>query len=710
MKVCVEARRGHALVSRCCALALSGLLVACAGAEAFRDGTALVAQGQAERGLVRLEEAVRLEPRNIEYRMALMTQRAALASTAATVAAQARAQARQEAVAAAAAAETATTAQRRDQPADIEPRLDARQRRPISLEFSDAPLKSVLDVMSRQAGINVYYDREVRPDIRVTIFARNTTVEDALRLALATNQLEYKVLNGHSVLVYPASAQKIKQYQALAVRSFYLANADVKSVANTLKAIVKARDLVIDERLGLIFMRDTPQALRLAERIIALQDLGDPEVMLEVEILEVRRARLLELGVQWPAQLSLSPLQSGTTPLTLRELGRITSATTQARVGEMAITASKNDGDVKLLANPRIRVRNRERARIQIGERLPIMTTTATSNGFLSESVNYLDVGLKLEVEPDARPNDEVAIRINLEVSSKGQQVMSKNGTNAYQIGTRSASTSLRLQDGETQVLAGLIQDSDRQNASKIPLLGDIPLLGRLFGFQRDDKERTEILLSITPRILRAPVRPGGGGVHLPAGTENNVGGDGLLLSTPGEEAGPMKDLPGLVPTMPADVAPQSRAAPAMPPLATSSGLAFQWQMPASAKVGERFSAVLRMASAGALRDLEARIAFDPQVLRVVSVHEGDFFSQGQAPTRFRQRISAQQGRVFLTVERPDDDGRGLASGQGDFVVLAFEALRASAASKIELLAARPEPQVRGSTDFPLAASLKVAP
>lgn len=185
------------------------------------------------------------------------------------------------------------------------------------------------------------------------------------------------------------------------MRSFYLSNADAKVVAATLKSLLKSRDVVVDEKLNLVILRDSPEAVRLAkEKLVALHDVPEPEVMLEVEVLEVKRSRLLDLGVRWPDQLSLAPLPAGGGALTVADLRNLNSATTAANIGALSLNARKTDSDANILANPRIRARNREKARVLIGERVPNITTTSTSTGFVSESIAYVEVGLKLEVEP----------------------------------------------------------------------------------------------------------------------------------------------------------------------------------------------------------------------------------------------------------------------------------------------------------------------
>jgi general secretion pathway protein D len=185
-----------------------------------------------------------------------------------------------------------------------------------------------------------------------------------------------------------------------------------------------------------------------------------------------------------------------------------------------SVTANKTDGDVNLLANPRIRVKNREKAKVHVGDKVPVITSNVTSTGVTSESVSYLEVGLKLDVEPQVYLEGEVGIKVGLEVSNIVQQVKTATGTLTYQLGSRNATTTLRLKDGETQVLAGLISDEDRSSASKVPGLGDIPLLGRLFSSHRDENNKSEIVLLITPHILRNIERAELADIEFFAGTD----------------------------------------------------------------------------------------------------------------------------------------------------------------------------------------------
>lgn len=465
--------------------------------------------------------------------------------------------------------------------------------KPITLEFRDAPLRNAFDMIARQSGLNFVFDRDVRLDTKATLFARNTPITDAIDMLLMTGQLSKKIVNANTLLIYPDQPQKQKVYQELIVKSFYLGNADAKSTMAMLRTLVKAKDVHIDERLNLLVMRDTPDAIRLAEKIVAVQDLAEPEVMLEVEVLEVKRGRLLDLGIQYPTQFSLLNLPPATTS-TIGPGGVVTNTTPPPSVltveslknitaSQVAISPTpgidlrKQDSDVNILANPRIRVKNREKAKIHIGDKVPVITSNTTSTGVVSESVSYLDVGLKLDVEPNVLMREDVQIRVGLEVSNIVREIRSGNGTLTYQIGTRNAGTTLRLKDGETQVLAGLISDEDRSTASRIPGLGDLPLIGRLFSSQRDERNKTEIVLLITPRVLRSDA------TRLPAltefrgGTENAIGGGINMPFTAPAEPEPMQPvLPpddgrsapaGMAPAQPTDtLTPSDVPVPQIPP------------------------------------------------------------------------------------------------------------------------------------------------
>ncbi len=460
-----------------------------------------------------------------------------------------------------------------------EPALRANFQKPVTLQFRDANLKMVLESISKTTGINILLDKDVRPDLKATIFVKATSVEDTIDLILMQNQLEKKVLSDNTLFIYPNTPTKTKDYQDLKVRSFHLVNADAKQMQAMIKTILKTRDMFIHEKTNSLIMRDTPEAIRLAEKIIADQDLAEPEVMLEIEVLEITRSRLSELGIQYPDSLSLqipgAAAGGGLTLGALRSVSRDSLIVTP--VPGITLNAHLDDSDVNVLASPRIRARNKEKAKIHIGDRLPVFTNSvtplATGASVTTGSVQYLDVGLKLEVEPDIHPDAEVGIKISLEVSSAGAAVTNAvSGTSAFPISTRTAATVLRLKDGETQVLAGLIRDNETRSRIMIPGLGEVPGLGRLFSTRHNDNLKTEIVLSITPRIVGRTRLPEAQSVEFWSGTESSLRSAPTLLRQTGSvtlsgSTGQLLQAPaGNTPQLPSRLTPRSAPAESLPP------------------------------------------------------------------------------------------------------------------------------------------------
>jgi len=433
----------------------------------------------------------------------------------------------------------------------------------ITIELRDAPVRTVFELLSKKSGLNFVYDRDVPPDLRVTVFVKDTTIEEVIRFVLVTSQLERRVLNPNTVLIYPNTPNKAQAYRELTVKSFYLANADVKQTANMVRSLAKTRDLFVDEKLNLLVVRDTPEAIRMVEKLIANHDLAEPEVMLEVEVLEIGHSELSQIGVEWPGRAALGVQGAAGVPgqITGTEAQNLSSGMFRLTVSDplIALNLRQQAGRTNVLANPRIRVKNKEKARIHIGDKVPVITTTAGATGFVSESVNYLDVGLKLEVEPLVHLEDDVGIKVGLEVSNISNEVKTGSGTVAYQVGTRNANTTLRLRDGETQVLAGLISDEDRRSAQKVPGLAQLPVLGRLFSSNNDTVNKTEVVLLITPRVLRNIERPGVRLEEFNSGTEMDVGRGG------GGPLPPVSIQQGPVPR-PQPAAPQAPRPPAAGP------------------------------------------------------------------------------------------------------------------------------------------------
>jgi len=586
-------------------------------------------------------------------------------------------------------------------PMNAAPRLKTRNNTKVTLQFRDAPTKMVFEVLARQTGINFVLDKDVKSDSKTTIFVQEVPIEEAIDLVLDQNTLARQILSSNMVLIYPNTPAKQKDYEEQIVHTFYLTNAVPKDVESMLKSMLGSKTLFVDERTSVVVMRDTPDAVRMAEKLVASIDVPEPEVLIEVEVLEIARSKLLNLGIT-PSSFTASAssvangagaaVTGGASGLVLSDLAHQNANTIQVSSVSLTANALQTVGNTNTLASPRIRARNKEKAKILIGSRVPVITSSTallSSGTASSSSVQYLDVGLTLEVQPTVYLDGDVSIKIGLEVSSITNTVV-VGGTQAYTIGTRNANTLLRLKDGETQVLAGLIQDSDTRNAAGIPGLSQIPVVGRLFGSHNSDREKSEIVLSITPHIIRTQARaasdstefwygtetrsrstPFGGGRGFETSPASSSAGDGAVGGGAGlPTVGPRPSVSQPVaPSQPPPAAPP--AAPAGPPphpTVTVDG-------PAEIAVGQEFDVTVRLASDIGISRLRGQVRFDSSALQLMSATAGDLVPASAGSPN----VDAKSGGAQLDVVATDEP----VQGEGSLMLLRFKALTARAASPI---------------------------
>ena len=400
---------------------------------------------------------------------------------------------------------------------------------PITLRFQNAKLKEVFEILARTAGVNVIFDKEVRDD-PVTIFIKDLPFDEAMHLILNTNGMIAQKVAPDTILVMPNNKQKQAQYQDLLMRTFYLANAKAKDAVNLVRTMLESKKVYVDEKVNAIVVRDEPAKMQLAERLLFAIDRREPEVELDLEVLEVNRTKSMKYGLNFAKQLGAGVTPSGgtgsisTAPTTFN-YQQLTSLGPQSFLFTLpaSILADffKQESDAKTLASPKLRVLNNKSASIVVGDKQPILLSTTNvlpgqaATGAIPTtstvtSIEFKDVGVKLTVEPSINVMDEVTMKLKIEVTRLGDQVILQASPEIkqFKFGTRSAETFLMLKDDETVVLAGLIQDDNRKTRSTIPLLGDIPWIGNLFSSTTVDHVETEVVLTITPHVVRSLTTP----------------------------------------------------------------------------------------------------------------------------------------------------------------------------------------------------------
>jgi len=381
---------------------------------------------------------------------------------------------------------------------------------PVTLNFRQTDLKQAFEFLAKSFGVNVIFDEGAK-SIPVTLFGKDVTFDQGLNLLLATTKMFYKRLGPNTILVAPDTKEKRGQYEDHMVRTFQLNVVRAKEMSDILKALINVKKISINESLNTIVVRDSEEVIKLAERIVESNDRMPAEIILDVEILEVNRNKSEQLGLDlgsYSVTAALPP--PGSVPIA-GSIPDAINATALLTLPSATFRLYKQDVDAQILANPKIRVTSGKSAKIHVGDRVPLRASSIVdATGQSRTTFDYKEIGIRLLVEPIVHLDNSSLVKLALEVSALGENVGTATEP-AYRIGTRNAETVMLLRDGETAILGGLIRDEQRNTRVKVPGLGDIPAVGSLFTSYDDSAGRTDVLLTITPRVVRSwdvPPRP----------------------------------------------------------------------------------------------------------------------------------------------------------------------------------------------------------
>jgi general secretion pathway protein D len=398
------------------------------------------------------------------------------------------------------------------------PLLEPTSDEPITLNFPQPrPIKQIYQALGQAAGINIVFDPQLKDD-NVSIVLSNVSFEDALETLLRQENQFYKVIDEHTILIAADTPQNRKTYEDLVIRTFYLSNGDVTDVANLIRSILNTTHVFPNKAENSITIRDTADKVAIAEQIIEQNDKEKAEVLIDVELLQLNGQKAEDLGLQltqYNVGASLLPAAGATTaaPLTYDELKRLNIRDYGFTIPNFLVNFVKNNSNAELLAKPELRISEGEKAQLIIGDKVPIPTTSFSTQAIGTSgtivpitSFQYQDVGIKIEMEPRVHHNKEVTLKMTIEVSNLGTPI--PTGTSGQEqpvISTRSISSTIRLKDGETNFLAGLIRHDKTGSSDEMPFLSDVPVLGRLFTHRKSSDTNTDLMLTITPHIVRIP-------------------------------------------------------------------------------------------------------------------------------------------------------------------------------------------------------------
>ena len=398
------------------------------------------------------------------------------------------------------------------------PGLDLPQgvKMPATLTFRDASSRDVFVAISRLANISLIFDPLFR-ETPITLDLRNASLEDSLNTVAGATRTFFRVTAPKTVAVIPDTPAKRREYEEEVVRTFYLSNVDLKETMDLLRMVLDARRISPTTGTNALTIKDTPERIAAAGRVISAIDKARPEVIIDVELLEVDRTRLLEYGLQiassGPAfttgagiSSSVGVDQGANSIITLQKLRNLSQADVLfANLPTLYFRLLKTDAHSRTLANPQLRTSDGSPAKAAFGEQVPVPQTifTPLATGGTPQqpltSFQYQNIGVNIDITPRTHHDDDVTLAIHVGVTS-----ISGTGFGGLPtFGNRDITTVIRLREGETNMLAGLIRDDERTSLQGVPGISDIPLVGRLFAHTQKTTEQTDIILTLTPHIIR---------------------------------------------------------------------------------------------------------------------------------------------------------------------------------------------------------------
>jgi general secretion pathway protein D len=613
-----------------------------------------------------------------------------------------------------------------------EPALNPASRDPVKMLFRNRPLREILEFLRESAGINIAYDssfQENQPAIDVNL--DGVTLEQALFQILMPRGYYYKVLNPRSIIIIQDTPAKRGQYDEQVVRTFYLSNADATKVAALLNTVVMAPQgaqprFVPNEAGNSITARGTIPLLQMVDRIIAMNDKPRAEVSIDVEILEVNRGRVKQYGLELSAYqigFTMSPESrpGGTNTDTSFNLntisGGVSTADFYTSVPSAVIKFLESDSETKVLAKPNLRGSEGEKLNLELGEDIPVPNTTfynsfggsgaATSpmTSFTYRTVGIVVIIDKLRVSDEG----EVSMRLSVEISAKGPDT-NVAGQNLPSFFKRKAESNIRLRDGESNLLAGLLRENERKSLKGFPGILRLPIIKQLFSSNESDILTTDIVMLLTPHIVRTHEMTQKDFEPIAAGTQSNLGATGPPPLTPvpggtlpptGVDAGapptaavapptaavaptpvpgaqpltpPPAGAPAAAPAQPTPPAPFG-AEPARPPVPESVRIAAAVPTGPMTVAGGPYTVPINIAGASRVSTATLALRYNPKVLRVRLVQEGTFMRQGGATVTFAQQVDGSGGRIDITLVRTGDTTG--AAGAGMLAAIVFDAVGA---------------------------------
>jgi general secretion pathway protein D len=541
----------------------------------------------------------------------------------------------------------------------------------LKMKFTDASLKAIFQSLGKISGVNFLFDEQFR-DLPVTVDLSEMNLEQAINSLCLMGKCFSRIIDEKTVIIVPDNPNKRNQYEVNAIKTFYLSNINAQDVQqqlmNLLRTQYRAPTVMVDKNRNSLTIRDNPKIVALAEKLVRAWDKPKGEVIIDLEIMEVSRRKLANLGLQF-SQSYAGIRYSGENGLPesgwlpLQGLNFSTSANYQITLPYAMLQFLETDSDTKVIAQPRLRGVDTEEIKYLVGQKVPIpqtMWSPIAAGGVNTQpitSYQYQDVGIEVNIKPRLHQENEVSLELEIKITS----ISGTGVADIPIISTREIKNTIRLKDGETNLLAGLLKDEERKSLKGIVGLKNLPILGNLFSNTDRTLEQTDVILTITPHIIRT----------MPLSEEDNkalwIENEALSFVTAQTETYPESSLAEEEELSPEALAQATRG---LNSVVFNPGTT---EIP----VGNSFSVNLEVQSQVDIATLSVNINYDPKLVRLKEIQRGDLVTQFGEKASFLQSIN-QGGSAVIGFSSPTPTG-GVKSGT--LAVLVFEALAAGQTS-----------------------------
>jgi general secretion pathway protein D len=566
---------------------------------------------------------------------------------------------------------------------------------PITVKLTEDS-KVIYQTIGQLAGINVLFDPDYTSR-RIKVELNGVTLEDALQITALESKTFWRPVTGNTIFVAQDNVAKRKELEQSVLKTFYLTNlsqpTELQDVVNAIRAVLDVQRVQQLLSQNALVVRGTPDQIALAEKLVEDLDKARPEVIVDIAVLQISKDKSRTLGMNWPTSATVA-LQSnintttsttGTTTgttgssssggLELNTLGNLNATDFQVTIPSANLSAVMGDSDTKMLQNPQVRALDNQKATLKIGERVPVATGSFQPgiggvgiNPLVNTQFQYLDVGVNIDVTPHVHGDREVTLKISMEISSVVGQ-SSIGGISQPIIGQKKIEHEIRLRDGESSLIGGIMDDSQTKSLAGIPGLAQIPILRYLFGQVTQDHSEDETVFVITPHVVRGTMVSELNQRQIDIGTANTI--ELRHVSHPAATLAPAVQAP--TSQVPANQTPnQSLANPLANPAAQGSANFLFDPGQITAVKGNTFVVNLLISGAQNVYSVPVQMNYDPAKLQLVNVSNGGFLSQDGQAVALVHREDETTGTLQITATRPP--GAGGVSGQGAVVTLTFQA------------------------------------